>query len=219
MCRAQSAVVYDGLPLSAGGAHGLGRVTARGALRSWVGFLNARTESSPVVGWFDFPDTPGLALSPDLRRQIEVAFPSQGQRCAVPWARADEAIDLFESVEPLLVNEWGMAPVWLWFTADIRLLQPETGEPWPGQDRALFDNFVTPGGVELGASSTRLILQAKKSIGLSLSIPHATDSDLDTYMPWLQASLPLRLSSKHWSRWTATKRDDSYRGHRVALAP
>lgn len=219
MSPAESAVVYDGLPLSAGSSHGLGRVTAVRAFSSWVAFLDTCTDSSPINAWFDFPQTPGLDVPSDMRRQIESAFPINDRRCAVPWARADEAIGLFESLEPLLVNQWGMAPVWLWFTVDIRLLQPGTGEPWPGQDRALFGDFVTPGGIKLGASSTRLILQAKKSIGLSLSIPDATDADLGTVVPWLQAALPLRLSSKHWSRWTLTKRGDPYRGRHIAIAP
>ena len=111
-----------------------------------------------------------------------------------------------------------MAPVWLWFTAEFRLRSPTGPEPWPGQDPALFGHFKTPGGVTLGASSIRLILQAKHSIGLSLSIPEASDSDLARVVPWLQAALPMRLSSKHWTRWTLTENGRSYRGSKIAVA-
>jgi len=218
MSPAESAVVYDGLPLSAGSSHGLGLVTAGRAFSSWVAFLDTCTESSPIIGWFSFPDTPGLVVSPDVRRQIESAFP---YRTAAVLFRGRAPTRRLPCSSPSshCPSTGGMAPVWLWFTADVLLLRPETGELWPGQDRALFGDFVTPGGVKLGASSTRLILQAKKSIGLSLSIPQATDADLATVVPWIQAALPLRLSTKHWSRWTLTKRGDSYRGRRIAVAP
>jgi hypothetical protein len=108
-----------------------------------------------------------------------------------------------------------MAPVWLWFTADFRIRSPASQELWPGQDPDRFGRFVTPAGVRLGASSTRLILQAKRSMGLSVSIPRASDTDLAEVLPWLQAALPMRLSSKHWTRWTLTKNKRSYRGRKI----
>jgi hypothetical protein len=92
---------------------------------------------------------------------------------------------------------------------------PRTGELWPGQDPARFGDFRTPSGVLLGASSTRLILQARRSIGLDLSIPLASDADVAKVLPWLQAALPMRLSAKHWTRWTLTKSGRSYRGRRI----
>jgi hypothetical protein len=130
--------------------------------------------------------------------------------------RVDAALSLFESVEPLPVNQWGMAPVWLWCTADFRMRSPSSPELWPGQDPGLFGEFQTPSGVLLGASSSRLILQAKRSIGLSLSIPEASDTDLGEIVPWLQAALPMRLSAKHWTRWMLTKNGRSYRGRKIA---
>ena len=162
--------------------------------------------------------TPGLTLDPQVVRLIEAVFPSAAGRFRVPDDRQEDAIAVLESLEPLPTNKWGMAPVWLWFTAEFRLRTPTGPEPWPGQDPALFGHFKTPGGVTLGASSIRLILQAKHSIGLSLSIPEASDSDLARVVPWLQAALPMRLSSKHWTRWTLTENGRSYRGSKIAVA-
>jgi hypothetical protein len=178
-------------------------------------------EPSPLEAWFDFPSTPGLRVEPDVVRRIERAFPRDpplARRYAVPPDHAEDALALFESLEPLPRNQWGMAPVWLWFSADLRLRSPRGGELWPGQDPALFGHFQTPGGIPLGASSTRLILQAKRSLGLSLSIPEATDADLVEIVPWLQAALPMRLSPKHWTRWTLTKNRRSYRGKRITFS-
>lgn len=211
----ESAVAYDGLPISSGGAHGLGRISARDALNAWLRFLGMRAEASPISCWFAFPMTPRLTVDPEAVRLIAREFPGGRGSHSVPWDRADDALSIFESLEPLPTNQWGMAPVWLWFTASFRIRSPSSQELWPGQDPDRFDRFVTPAGVKLGASSTRLILQAKRSMGLSVSIPRASDTDLAEVVPWLQAALPMRLSSKHWTRWTLTKNKRSYRGRKI----
>lgn len=209
-------MAYDGLPISSGGAHELRRISARDSLSAWLRFLDTRTETAPISCWFDFPMTPGLTAAPEVVRLIAREFPGSRSRHPVPSDRVDDALSVFESLEPLPVNQWGMAPVWLWFTADFRLRSPSGQQLWPGQDPVRFGQFVTPAGVKLGASSTRLILEAKCSMGLSLSIPSASDADLAEVVPWLQAALPVRLSSKHWTRWTLTKNKRSYRGRKIA---
>lgn len=217
--RAESAVAYDGLPISSGGAHGLGRVSARKAHEAWTAFLSTCTQSAPVSCSFDLPDTPNLRADRRTVKLIERSFPpvrGVSKRFEVPTERIDDALSLFESLEPLPTNPWGMAPIWLWFTADFRLLAPGGSGLWPGQDPARFGHFETPAGVLLGASSTRLILQAQRSMGLSISIPDASDEDLAGVVPWLQAALPMRLSAKQWTRWTLTKSGTSYRGKRIS---
>lgn len=189
---------------------------ARDALSAWLHFLETCTEPSPIDAYFDLPHTPQLTVDPAVARQIERAFPKVRARHGhhVPNDRWEEALSLFESLEPLPVNPWGMAPVWLWFTVDFRLRSPG-GAVWPDQDPELFSHFQTPGGISLGTSSTRLILEAKRSLGLSISIPNATDDDLAELVPWMQAALPMRLSAKHWTRWTLTKNRSSYRGRKI----
>lgn len=216
--RAESAVAYDGLPISSGGAHGLGRVSARRALEAWTEFLATCTRPSPVAAWFDFPATPGLTVDRKVRSRIAGDFPPASDshtRFGVAADRTDDALSLFESLEPLPTNQWGMAPVWLWFTADFELLSPG-GTVWPGQDPARFGHFQTPAGVSLGSSSTRLILQAQRSMGLTLSVPDAADEHLAELVPWLQGALPMRLSVKQWTRWTLTRNGRSYRGKRIS---
>ena len=44
----------------------------------------------------------------------------------MPSHQVSGAVSLFESFEPLPVNRWGMAPVWLWYTADFRLRSART---------------------------------------------------------------------------------------------
>jgi hypothetical protein len=214
--QAESAVAYDGLPISSGGSHKLGRISPRQALTAWQGFLDACTQPSPVSCWFDLPMTPELTVEPAVVARLSAMFPERTRdRFPVPRDGIDQAVDLIESIEPQPTNQWGMAPVWLWFTADFQLLRPDGSGVWPGQDPARFGHFQTPAGITLGASSTRLVLQARRSLGLSLSIPEASDEDLQRVVPWLQNHLPMRLSAKHWARWTLTKNGRTYRGKKI----
>ena len=74
-------MVYDGMPISSGGAHGLGRVAARDAVSSWIGFLEVCTAASPIKCWFQFPETPGLKVDPQVVRAVGQAFaPSRSAR-------------------------------------------------------------------------------------------------------------------------------------------
>ena len=135
----------------------------------------------------------------------------------MPPDRIDDAVGLFESLEPLPTNPWGMAPVWLSIVCDFRLRDPNGSGLWPGQDPQRFGGFRTPAGVRLGASSTVLNLHARRSLGLALSIPDAGDEDLAAVVPWLQNALPMRLSPKQWTRWTLTNSGTSYRGKRISV--
>ena len=212
--RGQSVVVYDGLPLSAGSAHGLGRISAHAAYTAWSRFLHECGTAASISCSFFFPFVPELEVSPEVRRLITTAFPpaSDGYH-RVDASRFDEALNLLVSIEPQPRNPWGMAPVDLWFSASFTLLRPN-GMPWPSQGAERF-NFQTPAGVQLGTNTTNLILAGKRSMSLALSIPDATDNDIEQTIPWLQSHLPFRLSSKHWTRWTLTKNQNSYRGRKL----
>jgi hypothetical protein len=215
----ESSVVYDGLPISSGGAHGLGRITARNALNAWTTFLDACTQTSAIECWFQLPPTLGLDVEPAVRRALDEQFPIRDGKYAVARDRFNDALALYESLQPQPANRYGMGPVWLWFNADFQVRSPTSSELWPGQDPTRFGQFRTPAGVLLGTSSARLMLHAKRSMGLVLSLPMATDSDLAVVLPWLQSALPMRLSVKHWTRWTWTKDRRSYRPRKIAPPP
>jgi hypothetical protein len=207
-------VVYDGLPISSGGAHGLGRTSVHDAFSAWRRFLDSCTVVTDASYYFHLPHTPELKPDRKTVRKIRKAFPPQGHRFPVPQDRIHEALDLMSELEPQPTNPWGMAPVWLNAHADFTLKTP-SGDVWPSQNPTAFGSFETPAGVHLGAPSTHLNIEARRSMGLRLSIPEATDNDLATLIPWLQNHLPFRLSPKHWTRWTLNKNGRTYRGRRI----
>jgi hypothetical protein len=106
----ESAVAYDGLPISSGGAHGLGRISARDSFSAWLGFLGERTDASQGSCSFSFPHTPGLTADPGVVKLITREFPGGRDRHPVPWDRVDDALSVFESLEPLSVNKWEWRP-------------------------------------------------------------------------------------------------------------
>lgn len=220
MNEGQSAVTYEGLPISSGGAHKLGRTSTRKAVESWRDFLAACTRPGPPRAYFSVASIPGLEPAPETVDRIAGRFEPSAHvpgRFEVPPGRVDEAVELYESLSPQPVNEYGISPVWLTIAADITLLRPGTPDPWPDQDPVRFGHFVTPGGIRLGASDTKLILGGRASLGLSLSFPEATDDDFAALVPWLQSALPMKLSPKHWTRWTRTKSSTSYRSRKLSV--
>ena len=219
----QSAVVYDGLPIGSGGAHGLGRISASQALRRWRDFLAAcGSPVQPLECSFNIRAlSDAQVIDPSVVEAIHSAFPMQGtfvprnnNFSPVPPDRLDEAVALLESIEPQPADKWGNVPVWLNTHADFHLKTPDGSGLWPGQGTGGFGDFKTPAGVRLGISNGGLNLEARKSIGLMLSVPDATDDDLAVLVPWLQAALPFRMSSKHWTRWSLAKNGRTYRGRR-----
>jgi hypothetical protein len=214
--RVGSVVTYDGLPLSSGSAHGLGCMTGRAAYKSALHFLDTCcVVDGDVEHWFSLSNPPELEVSPAVADELRSRFPPKAHRFVVPADRVDEAFGFLDRISPQPTNPWGMAPVWFWVTARMRLRIPGGLDPWPGQDREMFGGFETASGIRLGESRLQLVVERRSSISLAISIPNASDADLSTMIPWLQEDLPFRMSRKHWIRWTITKRGNAYRGKRI----
>lgn len=206
--------------MSSGGAHGLGRVSTTQAATRWLAFLDARTRPAPILCSFDLDANPWLGPGRRLAARIAREFPpTLGARThfSVAPDRIIEAVDLLESLKPLPTSRSGLPAVTLTLGTSFSLLAPDGAALWPDQDPSLFGHFHTPTGVTLGASTTRLSLDAGASMSLLLSVPEASDEDLSVVVPWLQDALPMRLSPKHWARWTLTRDRHSYR--RTAITP
>jgi hypothetical protein len=209
----ESAVAYDGLPISSGGAHRLPRRSVREAFAAWRTFLDACTSDPTFNAYFGLAHRQDVTVDPPVERRILAAFPGP-----IDQARVPEALELFEDLEPQPLSEWGLTPVDLSFRSEFHLNRPGTGEIWPGQEPELFGQFQTPAGMPLGASGSSLRLGAKHTMSLHLTLPEASDADVAEAVPWLEAPLPMRLSAKHWTRWTLTKNRKSYRGRRLDLS-
>ena len=206
------AVTYDGLPISSGGAHGLGRLRGRSAYQAFKSFLDACSHHRSLSSEFWLDGDEG----PEVRERLEAHFPASEDRrfLPAPEDRVLEAIDLYDDLD-VRPDRWGLTPVWFTARAVFTLRQPHSHDPWPDQGRDRFNGFEVPGGITLGESVAYLTMSPKARMALQLCLPGATDRQVADTIPWLQANLPFRLSTKHWLRWTLTKSGTSYRPRRI----
>lgn len=222
--RPPVAVTYDGLPISSGGAHSLGRLSRREAYARTTSFLRTCTEpAGPREYWFAVNSVPELRPVRRLEKELERRFGKRegflwikDQRLDIAAERVAEALDFLDEIDPQPTNRWGMAPIWFWVTTKFRILDPATGQPLPGQDPDRYRGNEYEWGLPLGTSSLRLILHNRAQLGINLCIPDADDDLLRRAVPWLQQHLPCRLSQKHWTAWTPT-RSGSFKARRMNL--
>ena len=224
MPQCESVVVYDGLPISSGGAHSINRLSPDQALQAWRRFLQTCAQHVEVDAVIRVDDQPGPPASRQTLDRLDRAFPTRRETSVqlrhVPEDRIDQAVELMAEISPQPADQWGNAAVHLFIEARFLLRHPaDGGGLWPGQGRDQFGDFTTPSGVMLGISSARLTIGHARSMGLMLTLPMASDADLTLIRPWLQDHLPFRLSDKHWTRWTLNKNGNTYRPKRLTHSP
>jgi hypothetical protein len=211
-----TAVTYIGLPIGSGGAHGLGRLGLREAYGRATAFVNVCTELvAPREQRFRFQQVPELPDLPVWEQHFREQFGGgDDPKVDVPDDQVEAALAFLESVEPQPANRWGLAPLWFTTAWKIRLLDPRTREPYPGQDPARYAGVEYEWGVPLGESNVRLNLSNRASLALEICLPDVDDEQLREVISELQAHAPFRFSSKQWRRWTPTK-TGSYRSRKI----
>lgn len=193
-----TAVTYDGLPISGGGAHSLGRMTRRVAYAAMLGFLEACTEPvGRIEHTITVHDVPELPRQVRLERELERRF-GRGRILVLDADELPKALDFLDEVHPQPANQWGMAPIWFRATARFRLLDPATGTALPGQTERLEERVGY-------RNEMRLILDNSARLGITFCIPDADAGLLSRLLPALQEHAPCRLSRKQWRSWTPTK--------------
>lgn len=208
-----AAITYIGLPISSGGAHSLGRMSRRVAYERTMSFLRTCTQpDGPVTYSFDVHEVPELPPIPRLERELKRRF---GHNLRVPEGRVDQALEFLDEIDPQPTNQWGLAPIWFTATSRFQVLDPATGHPLPGQDPKRFKGVEYEGGVPLGTSGLRLILENHARIAIELCLPDPDDALLSRVVSWLQRYLPCTLSPKQWRAWTPTK-TGSFKARRLS---
>jgi hypothetical protein len=208
-----AAVTYIGLPITSGGAHGLGRMPARVAYARTMAFLEACTERIGAVEYQfahnDVIQGLGLPHNPLQKARVNALFGSG----VFGVERVAEAFDFLDEISPQ-PERFDVTPISLWTRSTFRILDPATGAPIPGQDPNLFSGAEYESNVPLGTSGLRLIIYNRASLAIELCIPTADEALLHRIVPWLQASLPFKFSPKQWRIWTPT-RGGSFKGRKL----
>jgi len=209
---AAAAVTYNGLPVSSGGAHSLGRMSRRTAYERTIRFLDQCTVPDGARAYaISFPAdrvSPRVEPPLGLRDQVERRFGKSGE---IPEGRIDDALDFLDEIAPQPSNRYGMASVWLTLRCQFHLLDPGTGRPVSGQDPQRFGEVQYVWSVPLGTSGLLLSLHNQAALAVDFCIPDPTEDLLRRLAPWLAANVPFKFSPKHWRVWTPTK-TGSFRG-------
>jgi len=195
------AVTYEGLPISSGGAHGLGRMQLREAYAKSERFVMANSVLTAArVQRFSIEEVPELpdpaAWVPAFRDQ----FGGGERRIPIADDQVDMALSFLESVDPQPSNRWGMAPLWFSTIWNFQVLDPATGKPFQGQDGSRYSDFEYDWRTPLGTSWATLTLSNRASFHIDLCLPDLNLDRLPAVIDALQATAPFQFARKHWRR-------------------
>lgn len=207
-----TAITYVGLPISAGGAHSLGRMPVARAYERTMAFLTSCTRlAQPLTCQLLVTDM-GAPLGAAERSELRRRF-GDGDHLDLQQEQIADALDFLARLSRPLTTQVG--GLWLTLEAKFRILDPLTGEPLPGQEPARYAGVQYQRDDPLGSSRLALSLHSRATLALDLCLPDADEAVVERVLPWLQANLPFKLSSKHWMHWTPTK-TGSFKGRKIA---
>jgi hypothetical protein len=232
--RRTALIVYDGKPVSSGGAHRLGRQGPSQVWRQLSRFLDTCThpigprEAMVLV----YESVGGALASVQAAKTSAIArFGPPHSRIAVTGAsRIREHAWLFDPDRVPDALEWlaGQSSVPSIATgagcvvsvqARFRLKDPDSGEVLPFQSAELYGQQELRHGLRLGDSIMYARLGVKSTCLLTLCLPYVdVSSELLRLVGALQGHLPFKLSVKHWSRWQLNSTGRSYYARKVSVA-
>lgn len=223
-------ISYDGLPISSGGAHGLGRLKPAQAWQALQRFLAACTTASEPnrvsLTINQTPDVEPAALESLIASAQSTLKLQTGQRqeCGelgvsydwdLPDAQAGAAVEWLAAAKPVHNRLGGTARVSLNYrfclkSADGSELPFQTNKDYLGQK---YDGY----GTGLGESGCRLTLSARSALSILMFLPfEEPGAELWNYVGFLEEHLPMKLSNSHWKHWKLTKKGDNYISRRVS---
>jgi len=221
------AITYDGLPISSGGAHSLrqkGFVAAYAALQAFVDSISLEREPTSVsVELFD-SGVGGFMHFLALRWEFSKRFRGKqgravGEHFGHQWEVQPSELGLLihdlERLRPIpLVGYAGRSLVVHVYWKLI--LSDRTGEQLPFQTRDSYMDFEAGFQLYLGESVMYARISENSTASLFLSLPFENvQPECIELADRINEAFPARLSTKHWKRWTLTKKGTSYLGRKI----
>jgi hypothetical protein len=231
--RRPALIVYDGLPVSSGGAHGLGK---RGPVDVWTQLSRFLHQCADLIGSYETAllvyEAAGKPLTP-----IESGKTSATTLFGMPQRRV-----AVTGVVEILENSWGLGADQLpqaltWLTeqhlvpslstgpafvvglqARFRLKDPDSGEVLPFQGPEHYGHQTLGHQLPLGVSMLYARLAARSTCSLTLCLPFTDVSpELMRCVVALQHRLPFKLSEKHWARWQLNAAGSAYYSRKIRM--
>ncbi|MET9258953.1 hypothetical protein [Amycolatopsis sp. NPDC004079] len=215
-------VTYDGLPAASGGAHALRSRKPSAAHLKVRAFLDACTEpaAAPALTFQLWAGGPAERT----QRWQEIATdllggPKRTERTHREWGVRDDSafavLNALDAAEPEDVTQYSRSLACLVLNLPVRLVDAGTREPYAGVSTEDIGGFAVDGyGRTLGASGVRATIgSASSSLSLWLSFPG--DERLAAAAAQVREQAPVRLSAKHWRRWTVRRDGNGYRSVKI----
>lgn len=224
-----AAITYDGLPISSGGAHALrtrGFVETAKSLSNFVSRVSV--DPTPVdvalelLSGGDLNDEEFSRLYNDARSRYgtEKFTRGLGKYVGHQWGLDvndfRDTANRLEAIRPISLTEYTGYQVVLHATWKLNFLRNDSEVPLPFQSRVDYDEFEVAWQIFLGESGMYARISEKSTAGIFLSLPfEEVSSECRELVGRIQNAFPVRLSAKHWKRWTLSKAGKSYVGRKI----
>lgn len=245
MNRSQSLITYDGLPVSSGGAHRIRARDRHSVWNAFSQFLRIfttcrvfdhvhlilyedqrveprffKTALERGTQWYGEPVRRLSAHIVGVEDSLGGVDTEEVFENA--WTLATEdvpgALDFLGSLGPFPELSHVDSIMALGMEAKFCLCDPDTGEVLPLQGTDLYGGQEADIGLPLGLSRIYLRFATPITCSLFLSLPFSEASrELQTYIERMQATLPFKLSDKHWARWQLTAKGTRYHKRKISM--
>jgi hypothetical protein len=208
-------VSYEGLPIKAGGAHGLGRKTNREAYSETNAFLKLYTDNTVPhsltltlykADTFDFRSIKWQLMKRFglFPRNETWDFGDAKQKLWI-WTlrpeKIEEGLNFLEAHGNLPDHEYG--PLTLNVLWHFRLVDPVTKQEIPNQE------LIPVLDERINNSRALLTLKRKSTLSVWFAFPFdKQDSKFMDYLDGFTKNLPFKPSDKHWRLWKKGKNGD-----------
>jgi hypothetical protein len=221
------AITYDGLPISSGGAHSLrqkGFVAGFNALQGFVDAISLEREPTSVsVELFDIGSgsfSHFISLSSEFDNRFEQKNGRNigeylGHQWRVPASELESLIHDVERLRPIPLLGYGGRSLVVHVYWHL-ILFDASGIQFPFQTRDSYEDFEVGTRLHLGESLVYARISENSTASLFLSLPFENvQPECIELANRINEAFPTRLSTKHWKRWTLTKKGTSYLGRKI----
>jgi len=228
-------IVYDGMPVSSGGAHRLGRQGPADVWAQLSGFLHDCTDpvgaSDTVLLVYEAIGRPltsvesakisATALFGRSRHRVAVTgvveihehswkFNGDQLPQALSWLTDQPPVPSISTGPPFVVS----VQLRFW------LKDPDSGQLLPFQGAEYYAHQKLGHELPLGESRLYARLGTKSTCALTLCLPFANVSpELVRCVGAVQQRLPFKLSAKCWARWQLNAAGTAYYARKISVMP
>jgi len=225
----RSIITYDGLPISSGGAHSLGKLSPTSTWSSIDRFITRCTAplsdinfSVEVLEGSDIPEEFSKRMRKNIKQILGRHSHAQNNGFAkafsweLPKNRLSEVLDLFDASCPFPKHKYSVKIATLYISSTFHLLDRSGTHVLKHQGRENYLNYDTDYERFLGESMLLGSISSNSSLNIFLSLPfEEITEDFQSNIHFLQDNLPFKFSPIQWKRWHVNKAKTGYVGRKI----